>query len=153
MRACDAQGLLDLTTPIGLLMDAVLEGIPQSSDLARMVADYRERIAPESHLVISHFTGDHRPAETAAVVELMRSSSTMVHPRTHEEVSRCSPVSSCSRRVWSTPAGGIRSGRSTPPSDWLRRSTMWASAASPSRCRGHRYEHAALGRLRVLAGG
>jgi hypothetical protein len=87
MSVCGDEGLLDLTAPIGLLMVAVLESVPHASDLVRMVAGYRERIAPGSHLVISHFTGDHRPAETTAVLELMRSSPKPIHQRTYEEVS------------------------------------------------------------------
>ncbi|MFL6123117.1 SAM-dependent methyltransferase [Actinophytocola sp.] len=86
MAACGT--LLDLTAPIGLLMVAVLEGIPRSCDLVEMVTGYRERMAPGSHLVISHFTGDHRPAQTTTVVELMRAGPIPVHPRTYEEVSR-----------------------------------------------------------------
>jgi hypothetical protein len=88
MAANDDAGLLDLTAPVGVLMVAVLEGMPDSTELVNMVAGYRERIAPGSHVVVSHFTGDHRPTETAAIVELMRASAHPVHPRTHEEVSR-----------------------------------------------------------------
>lgn len=80
--------LLDLTVPIGVLMIAVLEGVPGSAELVDMVADYRDRIVSGSYLVVSHFTADHRPDETAAIVEVMRASLNPVHPRTREEVSR-----------------------------------------------------------------
>jgi len=81
-------GVLDLTAPSGRLMGAVLAGVPDSADVVNMVTDYRDRIASGSYLVVSHFTGDHRPEETAAIVELMRASLNPVHPRTREEVSR-----------------------------------------------------------------
>ena len=79
---------LDLTVPTGVLMIAVLEGVPGSAGPADMVAEFRERIVSGSYLVVSHFTGDHRPKETAAIVEVMRASLNPVHPRTREEVRR-----------------------------------------------------------------
>jgi hypothetical protein len=66
MAANGAAGLLDLTEPVGVLMVAVLESVPDSTELVNVVACYRERIVSGSHVVISHFTGDHRPTETAA---------------------------------------------------------------------------------------
>lgn len=88
MAAIDDARLLDLSVPIGVLMITVLEGVPGLAELVDMVAGYRERIASGSYLVVSHFTGDHRPEETAAIVEVMRASRNPVHPRTHKEVSR-----------------------------------------------------------------
>jgi hypothetical protein len=71
-----------------MFMRRAVTRIPEPTDLRRMVDGYRERLAPGSHMVVSHLTGDHRPAETATVVELMRSGSSTVHPRTYEEVSQ-----------------------------------------------------------------
>ena len=88
MAATQDARLLDLAVPVGVLMTAVLEGVPGSAELVDMVAGYRDRIVSGSYLVVSHFTGDHRPDETAAIVEVMRASHNPVHPRTREEVSR-----------------------------------------------------------------
>jgi hypothetical protein len=85
---CHADGLLDLTRPVGVLMVGVLPLLPDSTNLVKMVAGYRERIVPDSYLVISHLTGDQRPEETAAMVQMMRASVDSVHPRTREEVVR-----------------------------------------------------------------
>lgn len=85
---CRADGLLDFTEPVGVLMVGVLPFLPDSTNLVNMVASYRERIVPGSHLVVSHLTGDQRPEETAAVVQMMRASLDPVHPRTREEVVR-----------------------------------------------------------------
>jgi len=88
MATCRDGGLLDVTEPIGLLMVTCLELLPGSTNLVKMVAGYRRSVVAGSHLVICHLTGDRRPAEMAALVEVMRASSDPVQPRTHEEVHR-----------------------------------------------------------------
>lgn len=86
LTACRDGGLLDLAEPIGLLMVTGLSLLPGSTDLVKMAAGYRRSVVPGSFLVISHLTGDRRPAETAAVVRVMSSTPEPVQPRTHEEV-------------------------------------------------------------------
>jgi hypothetical protein len=89
MAACREGGLLDDTEPIGLLMVGGLALLPGSANLVKMVAGYRDRVVPGSHLVICHITGDRRPDEMAALVQVMQSSSLdPVQPRTREEVVR-----------------------------------------------------------------
>ncbi|HEX6358138.1 SAM-dependent methyltransferase [Actinophytocola sp.] len=83
-----AGDLLDLTAPVGLLMVAILEVLPDSTNLVKMVAGYRDRVVPGSHLVICHLTGDRRPAEMATLVEVMSASPDLIYPRTREEVVR-----------------------------------------------------------------
>jgi hypothetical protein len=87
MAACRDGDLLDVTAPVGLLMVGGLALLPGSTNLVKMVAGYRDRVVPGSHLVICHMTGDQRPDETAALVQVMKSSSfEPVRPRTREEV-------------------------------------------------------------------
>jgi hypothetical protein len=88
MAACRAGALLDLAAPVGLLMVAGLALLPDSANLVKMVAGYRDHVVPGSHLVVCHLTGDQRPAETATLVEMMSAGRDAVHPRTHEEVVR-----------------------------------------------------------------
>jgi hypothetical protein len=89
LSACRADDLLDVTAPIGLLMVGGLALLPGSTNLVNMVAGYRERVVPGSHLVICHITGDQRPDEMAALVQVMMSSSLEpIQPRTREEVVR-----------------------------------------------------------------
>jgi hypothetical protein len=86
LATCRSDKLLNLTEPIGVLMVGLLPFLPDSANPVKMVAGYRDRIVPGSQLVISHLTGDLRPAETAALVKMMSASLDPVHPRTHEEV-------------------------------------------------------------------
>jgi hypothetical protein len=88
MAACREGAFLDLAAPVGLLMVAGLALLPDSANLVKMVADYRDHVVPGSHLVICHLTGDQRPAETAILVEMMSAGRDAVHPRTREEVVR-----------------------------------------------------------------
>jgi hypothetical protein len=79
--------LLDVTEPVGLLMVGGLALLPGSTNLVNMVASYRKRVVPGSHLVICHITGDQRPDETAALVQVMMGAGIEpVQPRTREEV-------------------------------------------------------------------
>ncbi|WP_033337872.1 SAM-dependent methyltransferase [Catenuloplanes japonicus] len=49
-------GLLDLSAPVGVLLCAVLHFLPDSDDPAGLVARLRDRLAPGSHVAISHGT-------------------------------------------------------------------------------------------------
>ncbi len=49
---------LDFTEPIGLLMVAMLHWIPDASDPHTLLAEYRRRVPPGSHLAISHMISD-----------------------------------------------------------------------------------------------
>jgi hypothetical protein len=54
-------GHLDLTRPVAVLMVAVLHFVAPSDGPAAIVATYREAMAPESYLVVSHATNDYHP--------------------------------------------------------------------------------------------
>jgi hypothetical protein len=88
MAECRDKSLLDITSPIGLLMVAGLELLPGSTNLVNLVARYRRSVVAGSHLVICHLTSDRRPADMASLVEVMSSSADPVQPRTREEVVR-----------------------------------------------------------------
>lgn len=82
----DARRLLDLTEPVGLLLPDVLRFLPESWDPPALLARCAARLAPGSHLVIAHLTTDHRPAETAALTEVMSASTEPVRARTRAEI-------------------------------------------------------------------
>lgn len=49
-------GLLDLDRPVAVIVNSVLHQVPDEDDPAAVLAGYMERLAPGSHLVMSHFT-------------------------------------------------------------------------------------------------
>jgi hypothetical protein len=85
LAACREGGRLDVGAPIGLLMVSGLALLPDTANLVKMVADYRERVVPGSHLVISHLSGDQWPKRKAAI-EVASVSFGPIRPRTREEV-------------------------------------------------------------------
>jgi hypothetical protein len=64
--------LLDLTQPIGVLMVAILDFVPDEADPAAIIALYRKMIPPGSYLVVSHATYEGRPEQARAHTELYR---------------------------------------------------------------------------------
>nr|WP_234995482.1 SAM-dependent methyltransferase [Streptoalloteichus hindustanus] len=54
----EVTGLLDLDRPVAVLMVASLHFVPDSDDPVHVIGRYREAMAPGSHLVLSHLTGD-----------------------------------------------------------------------------------------------
>jgi hypothetical protein len=62
-----AGGLLDFTTPVGLLLIASLHNIPDADDPAGIVARYLTALVPGSYLVISHVSDEFDPERMHAV--------------------------------------------------------------------------------------
>jgi hypothetical protein len=58
--------LIDFAEPVGVLLVAVLHVISQDDDPAGIVARFRERMAPGSHLVISQLTTSGSDSEAVA---------------------------------------------------------------------------------------
>lgn len=85
MEHPDVRGLLDFDQPLGLLMVGVFHFIAPEYQPRELLARYRQRLAPRSFLALSHFTADSRPAEMAAMVEVMKKSADPIYPRGHEE--------------------------------------------------------------------
>ncbi|XVS60705.1 SAM-dependent methyltransferase [Actinosynnema sp. CA-299493] len=84
----EVTGLLDLDEPVALLLLLVVHFVRPEEEPGRLLARYRDRLAPGSFMVISHATADDR-AETmrraAAAVRESRSKDNLVY-RTHAEV-------------------------------------------------------------------
>ncbi|MFB9428610.1 SAM-dependent methyltransferase [Streptoalloteichus tenebrarius] len=78
--------LLDFDRPIGLLMVGVFHFVPDEWGPRDLLDRFRSRLAPGSHLALSHFTADTRPDEMAAMVEVMSRSKDPIHPRSRAEV-------------------------------------------------------------------
>jgi SAM-dependent methyltransferase len=80
----DTVRLLNFAEPLGLLMVGVVHFVPEEKDPGKLLATYRDALAPGSYLAMSHFTADTRAAEMAAMVEVMKRTKDPIHPRTRE---------------------------------------------------------------------
>ena len=84
----EVAGLLDFDRPVALLLLLVVHFVRPEEEPGRLLARYRDRLAPGSFVVISHATADDR-AETmrraADTVRESRSKDNLVY-RTHAEV-------------------------------------------------------------------
>jgi hypothetical protein len=58
--------LIDFTRPVCVLLVAILHFVPDSDGPARIVAAFRDAIAPGSYLILSHATMDGAPPREAA---------------------------------------------------------------------------------------
>lgn len=81
-----AARLLDLTQPIGVLMVALLHFVPDEADPAKIIATYRDLMAPGSHLVLSHATHEGRPDQAGSHTELYQRTATPMTMRSRSRV-------------------------------------------------------------------
>ncbi|SDD60923.1 SAM-dependent methyltransferase [Actinokineospora iranica] len=86
LNAPETVGLLDFTEPIGLLMAGVFHFVAPEKNPQKIIADYRDAIAPGSYLAFSQFTRDLMPAEMDRIVEVMKSSRDPMYPRSRPEI-------------------------------------------------------------------
>ena len=62
-----AEGHLDFSRPVGVLLVSVLPFIPDSDDPADLVAAYGDATIPGSYLVVSHGTNEYQPEAVGEV--------------------------------------------------------------------------------------
>lgn len=55
--------LIDFTLPVGLMLTGVLHFLPKECDLREISAPFRRRLAPGSHLAVSHMSSTGTPAK------------------------------------------------------------------------------------------
>jgi hypothetical protein len=88
----DVRALLDLTQPVAVLCASVLHLVSDAEDPHRVIAEYRDRVASGSHLVISHGTtgnAENDPTDTVGgVTNVLRHASAQLHVRTEPEIQR-----------------------------------------------------------------
>ncbi|RKT57440.1 S-adenosyl methyltransferase [Saccharothrix australiensis] len=70
LAAPEARALLDLSEPVCVLFVSVLPYVLDEDRPADVVAGYRAVMAPGSHLVMSHLTGDVQPEMVAKLVDV-----------------------------------------------------------------------------------
>jgi SAM-dependent methyltransferase len=79
--------VIDFDRPVGLLMTHVLHLIADDRNPARMLREFGERLAPGSHLVLSHVTLETlSPAEAATLGEVFAELREPVRMRDRDEV-------------------------------------------------------------------
>jgi len=84
-------GLIDLSRPVALVCASVLHFVPDSDEPHRIIAEYRDRLAPGSYLAISHGTtgttdDDHQVV--GGVTSVFRQASAQLHVRSLAGVQR-----------------------------------------------------------------
>ena len=84
----DLPRILDLSRPVGLILNAVLHFLTDADKPYRVVAELLSALAPGSYLEITHVTGDHAPAEAAALVSAYNRNGMGFQNRGHDEVTR-----------------------------------------------------------------
>lgn len=82
----DLTGLLDLDRPVAVLMFAVLHFVEETEAAAAAIARYRDRLAPGSHLAVSHATHEGRPELSGTHQSLYRRTATPMTMRTRQDV-------------------------------------------------------------------
>lgn len=82
--------LIDFDEPVGLLIPARLQYLPDADEPYKCVAHVRDRLAPGSHLMIGHAVFDSRPELARPVIDLFRQIVPRADdaPRTREKVLR-----------------------------------------------------------------
>ena len=81
------RAVLDFDRPIAVVLVAVLHVISDTDDPYRIVAEYRDALAPGSYLVIGHGARESRP-EADSLVEISRQTTTPMTLRTSDEIAR-----------------------------------------------------------------
>ena len=77
---------LDLSQPVAVLMVAVLHFVSDEDDPFGAVARTRDRLAPGSHLVLSHASDEGRPDAAASHRELYSRTPTPMTMRSREQI-------------------------------------------------------------------
>jgi SAM-dependent methyltransferase len=62
----DVTSFIDFDRPVAILLAAVLQLIPDHDDPRGIVATFRDALAPDSYLMLSHMTGDGPPEWAAS---------------------------------------------------------------------------------------
>jgi hypothetical protein len=78
--------LLDLSQPIGVLMVAMLHFVPDEVNPAKIVARYREFMAPGSFLVLTHASHEGRPDQAGSHTALYRRTTTPMTMRSRAQI-------------------------------------------------------------------
>jgi SAM-dependent methyltransferase len=80
---------IDFNQPVALLLVGLLHLIADDNDPAGIIAQFRQALAPGSHLAICHITGDYQHPDTVAQwIEIFGGMKEPMVPRSHEQIQR-----------------------------------------------------------------
>jgi O-methyltransferase involved in polyketide biosynthesis len=84
----ETRALIDFDRPVGVLLVAVLQFIPDDREVAEVVARLRAALVPGSHLVISHITADEVAPDVATEGREIYSTTSLgsITPRGPEQI-------------------------------------------------------------------
>ena len=87
----ETRALIDLGSPVAVLLVAVLQFIPDDTEVARILGRLREALAPGSYLVISHITADDLAPDVASEGREIYSTTSLgsITPRSPERIASC----------------------------------------------------------------
>ena len=89
LRHPDVLGLFDLARPVAVLCTSTLHFIADEAEPHRIIAEYRDQLAPGSYLAITHGTLEDDPAgEGQAAERVYRQASSQLHVRPLPDVLR-----------------------------------------------------------------
>lgn len=84
----ETRRVLDFDRPVGLLLVGVLDFVGGDVDLPGVLARYRDRVAPGSHIVLTNFSVDGALEDYQKTEQLYRDGTAIdFHPRSAAEVS------------------------------------------------------------------
>jgi hypothetical protein len=78
--------VLDLSRPVGILMVAVLSFVPEEDEPDKIVARYRDAVAPGSHLALCHGSSHAAGSGVDLMREFYRDTNTPVVNRSGEQI-------------------------------------------------------------------
>lgn len=82
----EVERLIDFTTPVALLLVAVLHFVPDDDHPGEVVAAYRDALPSGSYLVVSHASHEGRPEQASTHQELYDRTPTPMTMRSREEI-------------------------------------------------------------------
>jgi len=92
LRHPDVLGLLDFAQPVAVVCASVLHWVADEEDPHRIIAEYRDHLAPGSYLAISHGptgTADDDPDDVVgSVTTVFQQASTQLHVRSLQDIQR-----------------------------------------------------------------
>ena len=84
----ELRALIDFDEPVAVLMVGILHFITDEENPYRIVARFRDAMAPGGYVAICHVTGDPRPSAVGPVTEVYSQATAPMVPRSHDQIRR-----------------------------------------------------------------